>query len=626
MMRRRSSSGRWLGGLVGVLLLGGATVAGCFFTPEESYPSDQGQPPCTPGATEACYSGPAGTEGQGVCHGGTRSCAADGRWGACEGEVVPAVSEDCGTEADEDCDGTGWGPMAAGCACIPGEVVPCYTGPAGTEGRGACHGGTWMCGTSGLGFGPCVGEVLPVQMDVCGDDVLDEDCDGATCGGDVVWAIEAGGTGAQYAYDVAVDSDGNVVVAGVFQGEFSIGTTTFTSQGTDGFLLKLDAEGELIWVKHLHGVGEQIVRSVAVDSSGNVYFTGDFDQSLNIDPMMPLTTTEGGDIDFFVGKLDALGNVLWMRDFGTDSGNNSEDDQMAYGIAVAGADNVAVTGRFNGIVTFDGVNDMAQDADVGNVGFDIFVARIGAGGAVQWFKSFGVNNAFQGGEKVAYESAIHVIGTGAGTFDVGTTSLNNGTGTDILALRFDPTSGAGTSGVNFGTAADDDARGLDIALDADGNVLLTGYYDGEINFGNGVLTSTGQSRFVIKRASDGMLAWAKGFPAATSLSSTSIGGGVAADSAGNVLLTGHFSGTTNLGGADLTAEGTDVYVAKLAADGTHLWSRRFGNQQQQYGVAVAADPTDHAVVVGNFLGQLDFGITTLNANGPSTLFVAKLAP
>ena len=60
---------------------------------------------CTPGSTESCYSGPDGTEGQGVCHAGTQVCNAQGTgYGPCEGEVVPSA-EDCTTPEDEDCDG-----------------------------------------------------------------------------------------------------------------------------------------------------------------------------------------------------------------------------------------------------------------------------------------------------------------------------------------------------------------------------------------------------------------------------------------------------------------------------------------------------------------------------------------
>ncbi len=60
---------------------------------------------CTEGDSEACYSGAAGTEDVGPCHGGTRTCQAGGTWGNCEGEVAPKT-EDCGNGVDDDCNGT----------------------------------------------------------------------------------------------------------------------------------------------------------------------------------------------------------------------------------------------------------------------------------------------------------------------------------------------------------------------------------------------------------------------------------------------------------------------------------------------------------------------------------------
>ena len=75
---------------------------------------------CTPGAEEACYGGPAGTEGVGVCQGGVEICNASGAgWGPCEGEVTPS-EEQCDTPEDEDCDGeVNNGCAWASCAELP---------------------------------------------------------------------------------------------------------------------------------------------------------------------------------------------------------------------------------------------------------------------------------------------------------------------------------------------------------------------------------------------------------------------------------------------------------------------------------------------------------------------------
>jgi len=66
--------------------------------------ADATPPACSPGASEACYSGLATTQDVGECHGGIRTCGDDGTWGRCEGEVTPR-GEDCTNGLDENCNG-----------------------------------------------------------------------------------------------------------------------------------------------------------------------------------------------------------------------------------------------------------------------------------------------------------------------------------------------------------------------------------------------------------------------------------------------------------------------------------------------------------------------------------------
>jgi hypothetical protein len=130
---------------------------------------------CVPGSTAPCYSGPMGTEGVGACKAGTKVCNADGLdYGACTGEVVPAA-ETCLTPEDDDCDGQ-VNEEGAGCVCVPGSTAPCYSGPMGTADVGACKAGQQTCNADGLGYGACVGEVVPVP-ETCATPV-DDDCDG----------------------------------------------------------------------------------------------------------------------------------------------------------------------------------------------------------------------------------------------------------------------------------------------------------------------------------------------------------------------------------------------------------------------------------------------------------------
>jgi hypothetical protein len=88
---------------------------------------------CTPGASEACYSGPTGTQGVGICRAGSRTCVAGAggvgsAWGACTGETLPRA-ETCNM-VDDNCNAM----VDDGLSCT-GPTVTCpapVTAPAGT--------------------------------------------------------------------------------------------------------------------------------------------------------------------------------------------------------------------------------------------------------------------------------------------------------------------------------------------------------------------------------------------------------------------------------------------------------------------------------------------------------------
>ena len=100
---------------------------------------------------------------------------------------------------------------------------------------------------------------------------------------------------------------------------------------------------------------------------------------------------------------------------------------------------------------------------------------------------------------------------------------------------------------------------------------------------------------------------------------------VALDASGNIYVTGNFSGVANFGNTNLTSGGsTDVFVAKVWPDGAVAWVRRFGEQSQSFGNAIAVDATGAIVVAGSFQNIIMFGERCLVGRGGDDMFVVRL--
>ncbi len=208
---------------------------------------------------------------------------------------------------------------------------------------------------------------------------------------------------------------------------------------------------------------------------------------------------------------------------------------------------------------------------------------------------------------VACDSTTVGSGSGAGGMGCGTSNGCNGTA--LWSKRF------GDNGYQ---------GGYGIGVDAAGNVLVTGQFNGTVDFGGGPHTGMGNTDiFVAKLDPNGNHLWSKRFGDTMIQRANTI----AVDGAGNVLIAGDFEGAMDFGGGPLfSVDPQDTFVAKFDPNGNHLWSRRFGDAGQQRAAGAAVDAAGNLVVVGYFDGAIDFGNGPLESKDNPDIFLAKLTP
>jgi len=353
-----------------------------------------------------------------------------------------------------------------------------------------------------------------------------------------------------------------------------------------------------------------IVQSIAVDLDDNLLVTGYFSGTVDFGGS-PLSSVNNS-TDIFIAKYSPAGDHLWSKSFG-----NSQDD-VGYGIAADSSGNVIATGFFTGTVDFGGGALTSYSG-----GYDLFLAKYSPGGTHLWSKRF-LNNGADKGYSVAAGGGddILLVGTFTGKLDLGSGILTSAGLDDIFVAKF---SAYGTNLWSERFGGSDVDFGYDVAVDGSNNVFVTGAFKGSADFGGGVLTSAAlYDAFVVKLSANGVHLWSKRFGS----TSNDYAYRVAVDGSGDVVLTGEFQGTVDFGGGSLvSAGGSDSFLAKYAgANGGHLWSKRFGASLSDSGWAVATDGNDAVLATGYFQGVASFGGGSFTSAGGTDLYLLKLSP
>ena len=397
----------------------------------------------------------------------------------------------------------------------------------------------------------------------------------------IMWDKGFGGTDRDIANALYVDESGYIYITGSFySGTINFDSKTLQKSGnySNGYLVKIDANGNVLWAKGFSATGENSnvdVTSVITDSNYEVYIAGTFSGILDLDGHS--YTSQGGS-DIFMAKYNSSGNYQWSKSFGT-----IYDDTIAV-LGIDLSDNsIYLTGSVGG----PGAN--FGDKTLSNGG--VFLAKFDSAGTHKWSKDFG---GLISSTSIAIDSQHSIIITGGFESDIkfdGTNTLPKYGQNDIFLAKFD-SNGNHKWSKSFGGSKDDVA--YSVAVDGNNNIYITGgFRSDKISFDNGTsylnnYNTDGKSDiFIAKFDLDGNHSLSKSFGG----DEDDWGRAITVNN-NDIYITGNFSSTQiSIGGNilvnnDQANKTSDIFLAKFDDAYTFRWSKSFGGKSNDFGTSL----------------------------------------
>lgn len=190
---------------------------------------------------------------------------------------------------------------------------------------------------------------------------------------------------------------------------------------------------------------------------------------------------------------------------------------------------------------------------------------------------------------------------------------------------------------SFGGVLSDVCAAMAIDPTGSGNVYLTGYFQGTVDFDPGPDTFNLSSKanadvFILALNGDGNFLWAHAIGGSGNDNGRAIK--VSPTSNGNIYVVGAFQNTVDFDPgteeANLKSNGSyDMFLLCLDYNGIYIWVKSIGGPGQDFGTSLAIDPTGDMdiVLLGGFGGTVDFGLGAgmgkVTSVGPQDIFIMR---
>ena len=386
-------------------------------------------------------------------------------------------------------------------------------------------------------------------------------------GSAAVWNTQFGSSADDTLSQFAVDPSGNV---------FCVGNTRGLMGGASGsgdmFVSKHGPSGTLLWMRQFGTSSGDSVMGTAVDTSGNVYVAGWTEGHL-------FGTATASDMDSFVAKYDSNGNLVWGQQYRV----SGISQAIAVTVGTDGA--VYITGATDG--NYGGVNAGLDDPSIAPGSDDIYITKLSPNSTTLWTKQFGAAGNDDpssitldaGGNIIVAGTTYHWLRAGHG-------------GKDVFLAKLTP-DGSIIWDSEFGGPMDNSPSSL--YADKGGAIYLaTSEGNGQSSDGQPI---AGQCK-LYSFDSNGNHLWAQQFATQDVTDETEITG--ITDVSGNLCIAG--STTGNLFG--LNGGDRNIFEAKLAADGSVTASNQFGSDASDNLASLASDAAGNLYIGGDTDGSL----------------------
>jgi len=409
----------------------------------------------------------------------------------------------------------------------------------------------------------------------------------------IQWQKCLGGIFDDGAFSVCQTADGGYIVAGVAYSNDGDVTGNHNTTGTypDYWVVKLDNIGNIQWQKCLGGTSGEFANSVEQTIDGG-YIVAGYATSIDGD-----VTGNHGNIDYWIVKLDSIGNIEWQKCLG---GTNAD---MAYTVQQTTDGGYFVAGK-----------TVSNDGDVtGNHGnYDEWVVKLDGSGNIQWQKCLG-------GTSAEYANCVEQTNDG-GYIVVGETWSNDGDvtgnhgGQDYWIVKLDSSGNIQWQKCLGGTS---DEWAQSVRQTNDGGYIAAGFTlsnDGDVtgNHGN-------WDEWIVKLDGSGSIQWQKCL------------GGTNTDKAQSIEQTNNggyiVAGYTQSNDGDVTGlhgSQSDYWVVTLDSSGNIQWQKCLGGTTSDYALSVQ-QTADGGYIIAGETNSNDGDVTGLHGS-QSDYWVVKLSP